>query len=156
MREWENQSAGFVARVIRENGILRTRLMATAVKTCCTWVRACRTSRDRRIPIPRTPCERVPSIPERKAYCCQTCRSAFTLASFSRSRSIASVPLGHAACAMRIVSAGMLPIFLRVHRHASSRSLLADFSSSFTIPVFLAFVNSVLKNTGSPPKRGRP
>ena len=65
---------------------MRTRLMATAVKTCCKCV-LCRPSYlARRSPMPHTPCESVPSMPARRAYhlrnsavscsCRRACRAA--------------------------------------------------------------------------------
>ncbi len=59
---------------------MRTRLIATAVKICCKWVLWRPSYLARRSPIPRTPCESVPSMPARLAYClrnsgvCCSCR----------------------------------------------------------------------------------
>src|SRR5713101_5035553 len=61
---------------------MRTRLIATAIKTCCKWVLWRPSYLARRNPMPRTPCESVPSMPARRAYrlrnsdvCC-SCRRA--------------------------------------------------------------------------------
>ncbi len=51
---------------------MRTRLMATAVRTCCAWVRTNPSQREQRSPMARAPCEKVLSIPARKAEIWQT------------------------------------------------------------------------------------
>src|SRR5713101_319244 len=48
---------------------MRSILIAAAVATCCKWVLAKPQYRVRRSPKARTPCERVPSMPARCAYC---------------------------------------------------------------------------------------
>ena len=81
--------------------VIRTRLIAHAVTTCCRCALGAPRYRHRRSPNARTPCERVPSIPARMAYCCLNSTVACRLRAACRACHSACGRTAHASDARR-------------------------------------------------------